>query len=397
MLAAVRPLAERETCPLAFAARRILAAAPASDVDLPPFRKAMMDGFALRADDLAGPRLEDGSAVLVAAGESRAGAPFAGDVLPGQCVEIFTGAQVPDDLDQVVMVEQTARRGNRVHVAAKSAPGEHVQPRAAVLAVGDAPFESGRRLAPVDLAVLASMGVAEVPVFRQVKVAVLTTGDELVPPWVVPGPGQIREGNTFFLAARLVELEHEIVEVGAVPDDEELLRQHFARALDVADVVITTGGVSMGKYDLVGKVFEELGVVPHLHKVAVKPGKPIWFGLRGTKPVLGLPGNPVSAVLGLELFVRPLLAKLAGATDPEELGERLRKGRWLGPKVAAPQRQDNLPARVTHGADGVDELSPVAYQGSSDVVGAARATAFAIVPHGGAIERGQLIEYRPLR
>jgi molybdopterin molybdotransferase len=397
MLAAVAPLRERESCPLAFAARRVLAARPTSDVDLPPFRKAMMDGFALRSSDLAGPRLEDGSAVLVVAGESRAGAPFAGDVLPGQCVEIFTGAAVPDDCDQVAMVEQCTRRGNRVHVKSAGAPHEHVQARAAVLAVGDAPFEPGRRLAPVDLAVLASMGVAEVPVHRQVKVAVLTTGDELVPPWVVPGPGQIREGNTFFLAARLVELEHEVVEVGAVPDDEELLRQHFARALDIADVVVTTGGVSMGKYDLVGKVFEELGVVPQLHKVAVKPGKPIWFGLRGAKPVLGLPGNPVSAVLGLELFVRPLLAKLSGATDPAELGERLRRGRWLGPRCEAPQRQDNLPARVGHGADGVDELAPVAYQGSSDVVGAARATAFAIVPQGGAIETGQLVDYRPLR
>ncbi|MEZ5978754.1 MAG: molybdopterin molybdotransferase MoeA [Planctomycetota bacterium] len=396
VLEALRPIGERETCQLAFAAGRVLAERPVSDVDLPPFRKSMMDGYAVRSEDLAGPRRADGACVLVCGGESRAGAPFAGDVLPGRCVEIFTGAEVPVDCDQVVMVERTEREGNRVLVRAESSRDEHVQERGAILRAGEGPFEVGRRLTPVDLSVLASMGVAEVPVFRQVRVAVLTTGDELVPPWVVPGPGQIREGNTFFLASRLLHLDHEVTEVGAIPDDEELLREHFGRVLDDADAVVTTGGVSMGKYDLVGKVFEELGVEPRLHKVAVKPGKPIWFGMRGPKPVLGLPGNPVSAVLGLELFVRPALAKLSGVSDARELGERLRKGRWNGPRRTAPERQDNLPCTVAPGDDGVDVLEPVAYQGSADVVGAARATAFAIVPQGGAIERGELVEFRPL-
>jgi molybdopterin molybdotransferase len=397
LLDAVQPLGEVEPCQLAFAAGRILGQRPVSDVDLPPFRKAMMDGFAVRSADLDGPRLEDGSAVLVVVGESKAGTPYDGDVLPGQCVEIYTGAEVPDDCDQVVMIERSARRGNKVHLSADASAAEHVQERAAIIRAGDGPFEVGRRISSVDLSVLAAMGVAEVPVFRQVRVAVLTTGDELVPPWAVPGPGQIREGNTFYLASRLMHLDHEVVEVGAVPDDEELLREHFGAALEKADVVVTTGGVSMGKYDLVGKVFEELGVEPRLHKVAVKPGKPIWFGMRGTTPVLGLPGNPVSAVLGLELFVRPLLAKMAGVTDSDELGERLRRGRWTGPRREAPTRQDNLPCTVRQGDDGIEVLESVAYQGSSDVVGAARATALAVVPHGGAIETGELVRYRPLQ
>lgn len=393
----MQPLGEVEACPLAFAAGRVLGAKPLSDVDLPPFRKAMMDGYAVRAADLEGPRLEDGSAALVVAGESKAGTPFDGDVLPGQCVEIFTGAQVPDALDQVVMVERATRRGNKVHLAIAAAVGQHVQERAAIIRTGDGPFEVGRRLSSVDLSVLAAMGVAEVPVFRQVKVAVLTTGDELVPPWATPGPGQIREGNTFYLASRLMHLDHEVVEVGAVPDDEELLRQHFGSALESADAVVTTGGVSMGKYDLVGKIFEELGVEPRLHKVAVKPGKPIWFGMRGAKPVLGLPGNPVSAVLGLELFVRPVLAKMAGVADADEVGERLRTGRWVGARCEAPTRQDNRPCTVRQGDDGIEVLEPVAYQGSSDVVGAAHAMALAVVPQGGAIETGELVRYRPLR
>jgi molybdopterin molybdotransferase len=226
-------------------------------------------------------------------------------------------------------------------------------------------------------------------------IAVLTTGDELVPPWTVPGPGQIREGNTFYLASRLMHLDHEVVEVGAVPDDEELLRQHFGAALEKADVVVTTGGVSMGKYDLVGATFEKLGVVPHLHKIAVKPGKPIWFGLQGTKPVLGLPGNPVSALLGLEAFVRPVLAKLEGETGAA-LGERLGRAVWDGPERAAGDRQLNFPCRLEQGDDGRQRLVPLPWKGSADIVTVTDATALAVLEAGSTVAPGDVVPYRAL-
>ena len=311
MLGHIEPLGEVEELPIAYACGRVLAEAPASDVDIPPFRKAMMDGFAVRAADFEGAPREDGGVWFAVAGESRAGVPFDGTCQCGQVIEIYTGAEIPDNLDAVVMVEHSTRDGNRVLLKDAPPANQHVQARAEILATGSKPFEVGRRLSPTDLGVLAAIGAHPLRVFRQVRVAVLTTGDELVPPWEPLGPGQIREGNTLTLAARCLQLDLEVVRVGIVPDDEEVLKSEFTTALGLADALITTGGVSMGKYDLVGKTFEALGVEPLLHKVAVKPGKPIWFGKRGKQPVLGLPGNPVSSQLGMEIFVKPVRFALA--------------------------------------------------------------------------------------
>ena len=395
MLGHIEPLGEIEELPIAYACGRILAEAPASDVDIPPFRKAMMDGFAVRSSDFAGAPRDAGGVWFAVAGESRAGAPFEGLCQSGQAIEIYTGAEIPDDLDAVVMVEHSTREGQRVRLEDEPGANQHVQARAEILASGARPFEVGRRLSPTDLGVLAAIGAHPLRVFRQVRVAILTTGDELVPPWEPLGPGQIREGNTLTLAARCLQLDLEVVRVGIVPDDEAVLLREFESALESADALITTGGVSMGKYDLVGKTFEALGIEPLLHKVAVKPGKPIWFGKRGLKPVLGLPGNPVSSQLGMEIFVRPLLAKLAGATGCE-LTAATRLGVWCGPTRTAGWRQENLPCRVAHDAQGRVELHPLVYRGSADLVTVASAQAFAILGAEATVEAGATIEYRPL-
>lgn len=394
ILAQIAPLAELEAVPLAFAAGRILGRAPASDVDLPPFRKAMMDGFALRSADLERLPKEEKGVRFALVGEARAGVPFEGLLFPGQAIEIYTGAAVPAELDQVVMVERSERLGQQVTLNAGPRPGEHVQPVADVLARGQAPFSVGRRLSPADLAVLSAMGAHPVDCLRAVKVGVLTTGDELVPPWVAPGPGQIREGNTLYLAARLLELGHEVTRVGIVPDDPEIMEQEFRQTLAESDALITTGGVSMGKYDLVGQTFEKLGVQPILHKVAVKPGKPIWFGMLGQKPVLGLPGNPVSALLGLEAFVRPALAKLSGQRDFEP---QFGLGLWQGPAQAPYDRQQNLPCTLRALPDGRQALEPLPWKGSSDILSAAAAEALAVIDANTAVSPGQLLRYRPLR
>lgn len=379
-----------ETVPLAMAAGRLLAKAVVSDVNLPPFEKAMMDGVALRASDAAEP-----GARLRIVGESRAGVPFAGSVPPGAAIEIYTGAELPAELDAVEMVERTSREGDDVVLENAIRPEQHVSHTGEILGVGRPALAPPRRLTPADLSVLASVGCHQVPVFRQPRVTILTTGDELVPVAETPGTGQIREGNTLYLAAAVAKVGGLVLDAGIVRDDEAELERAFGRALAEGDVLVTTGGVSMGKYDLVGKTLERLGVEPVLHKVAIKPGKPIWFGMAGDKPVFGLPGNPVSSLLGFETFVRPALAKLAGA-GPDEVKERIGHGVWRGPTERARGRQFNLPAIRSLDESGVVQLSPVAYLGSADIVGASRADALAIVPEGENVEPGQVVEFRPL-
>jgi molybdopterin molybdotransferase len=382
-----------EEVPLAEAAGRVLARPAVSDVDVPPFEKSMMDGFALRAADLAEPGQS-----LACVGESRAGAPFDGDLPPGACIEIYTGAELPAACDAVQMVELTRREGDRVVFVEAVASGRHVSHRAEILGEGRTVFEPRRRLTAADLSVLASIGLDPVPVVPRPRVSVLTTGDELVPPTERPGRGQIREGNTLYLAAAVGALGCSVRRAGIVRDDPEELEAAFREALDEGDALVTTGGVSVGKYDLVGTTFERIGVEPVLHKVAIKPGKPIWFGMLGPKPVFGLPGNPVSSLLGFEVFVRPALARLAGARAEED-AERVHVGRWQGREMRASGRQHNLPARVlaTAGEDGVDLVEPVPFRGSADVVSASLADALVIVPAEGAIRNGDLVSYRPLR
>ena len=311
-------------------------------------------------------------------------------VPPGSCVEIFTGAEMPADCDAVEMIERTEREENRVVFERLVPPAQHVSHLGEILGQGRTVLTPPRRLSAADLSVLASVGCDPTPVFARVRVSVLTTGDELVPATQTPGAGQIREGNTLFLAAACERLGCEVRRPGIVPDDPAALETAFRAALEEGDALVTTGGVSVGKYDLVGATFERIGVEPVLHKVAIKPGKPIWFGMRGAQPVFGLPGNPVSSLLGFEVFVRPALARLSGA-GPAEEQERIRNGRWLGAPARSRGRQVNLPARVRSGADGIDQLEPVPFRGSADVVAGSEADALVIVPADSQIATGELV------
>lgn len=392
ILGRIEPGRAVERVPLAAARGRVLAEAVRSDVDLPPFEKSAMDGFAVHSADFEG---ADGPVELVCVGESRAGAPFEGSVGRGECTEIYTGAELSAGCDAVVMVEKAERDGDRVRLDDRPRPHQHVSHRGEILSVGAEVLEPGRRLGTEDLGVLAAVGCALVPVFRKPRVSVLTTGDELVPVDRTPAHGQIREGNTIVLAASCEAVGCEVLECAIVPDDEAVLLERFGAALETSDALVTTGGVSMGKYDLVGATFEKLGVEPVLHKVAIKPGKPIWFGLRGSTPVFGLPGNPVSSLLGFRVFVQPALARMAGAGD-EEQRERLARGVWQGPPTRPQWRQQNLPAVVEEREDGRRHLVPVPWRGSADMVGVSRATALAVVPPDTVVETGQELFYRPL-
>ncbi len=389
ILARVATLDATERVPLAAAAGRALAQEVVSDVDLPPFEKSMMDGYALRSAELGA------GGTLLLAGESRAGAPFEGPLPPGACVAIYTGAELPAGCDAVEMVERTRREGERVRFEGPLAPGRNVSHRGEILRRGGRVLAPPRRLSALDLSVLASAGQDPVLVRRRPRVSVLTAGDELVPSDRVPGPGQIREGNTLFLAAACEAAGAQVLRAGILPDREDALVEAFGAALERGDALVTSGGVSVGKYDLVGAAFEKVGVEPVLHKVAIKPGKPIWFGMRGAQPVFGLPGNPVSSLLGFEVFVRPALAKLAGF-EAEACRARLSLGRWSGAATSSAGREDNLPVRVRQEEDGVFQLEPLAYRGSADHVAVAEADGFAVVPADRTIQPGELVHFRPL-
>jgi molybdopterin molybdotransferase len=310
-------------------------------------------------------------------------------------VEIFTGAELPADCDAVEIVERVTREGDTVIFQAPVASGANVSHQGEILSVGRTVFHPHRRLSSADLAVLAAIGMVKVPVFPRIKVSILTSGDELVPVKERPGRGQIREGNTHYLRSVCERASCKVETVDIVPDNQALLENAFREALEAGDALITTGGVSVGKYDLVGAALAAIGVEPVLHRVAIKPGKPIWFGVLGSRPVFGLPGNPVSSMLGFEVFVRPALARMGGAGESEQ-AERLRHGRWRGAKFTASDRQHNEPARVAQASDGVDELWPIEWKGSADIVAASQADAFAVIPPGATIEAGAMIDYRPL-
>jgi molybdenum cofactor synthesis domain-containing protein len=366
---------------------------------LPPFDKSAMDGFAVHSADFLSPELAGtGERTLRVLGESRAGAAYSGSVPLGACVEIYTGAELPADCDAVVMVEHSRAlvQTNSVVLRDRPAPLQNICTRGQDIACGARVLASSTRIRAVDLALLASVGCDPVPVIRRPRVAVLTSGDELVPPTRVPARGQIREGNTLHLSAMSAAAGAHAENLGVVRDDPDELARAFASALERCDALITTGGVSMGKYDLVGAALEKVGVAGVFHRVAIKPGKPLWFGSRGKVAVFALPGNPVSCLVNHELFVAPALRKLGGELIGTEFGAGLPRGRWGGGAKPANAREQYLPVLVRQGDDGVTHLEPVKWNGSADVVGISKCEALAVVPIDAALERGDLLAYRRL-
>lgn len=389
------PVLEVERVPLAAALGRVLAEAPCSDVDLPPFEKSAMDGFAVHSADFAASAASQGERTLPIVGESRAGTSFSGKVPAGACAAIYTGAELPAGTDAVVMVERSELLdgGARVRLRDRPEPGQHVCHRGQDLRSGQTVLASGRRLRAVDLALLAAVGSDPVPVLRRPKALVLTTGDELVAPQLRPGPGQIREGNTYHLSALCAQDGADVRNLGVVRDEPALLERAFAGALEACDVLITTGGVSMGKYDLVAQALAKVGVQELFHRVAVKPGKPLWFGTRETRLVFALPGNPVSCLVNHTLFVGPALRRMGGE-QPAETPALF--GRWEGKAVAANAREQYLPVTLQSSETAVTCLRPVRFSGSADVVGVTRAQALAVVGADRGLAPGEVARYLPL-
>jgi molybdopterin molybdotransferase len=304
------PRTGQETVPLAAARGRVLAAAVAAPRDVPPFRNSAMDGYAVRSADveMASASAPVSLRVLETVGAgSVAGQPVAS----GTAIRIMTGAPVPAGADAVVRVEDTGEAGDAVLVRAAVAPHGNVRDAGEDIRAGETVLEAGRRLRPADIGLLASLGLPAVPVARRPRVAILATGDELVDVGERLGPGQIVNSNAYTLAAAVEEAGGEPLRLGIVRDQRERLRAAFAEAL-TTDVMLSTGGVSVGNFDYVRSILAELGYQERFWKVAQKPGKPLTFGLCGRTPAFGLPGNPVSSLVCFYLYVLPALRAMMG-------------------------------------------------------------------------------------
>jgi molybdopterin molybdotransferase len=342
-----------------------------SDLDMPPFDKAMMDGFALRCSDL-----RDGRAELRIIEEIIAGKMPTKALNAGQASRIMTGAPIPPGADAVVMIER-CEVADKVRVNdPKLKAGANILARGREMRVGETVLHVGTRIRPQEIGLLAAVGRTSAKVQRAPIVAVVCTGDELVSPDVKPGPGHIRNSNGPMLLAQIQRAGGTPRFVGIARDEPSHLRELIADGLQ-SDVLLLSGGVSAGKLDLVPGVLAELGVQPLFHKVAIKPGKPLLFGVMGSRLVFGLPGNPGASMVCFELFVRPAIRGLM-ALDP---GPRMVKATLT---KDFPYRTDRLtyhPARLRLTETGWT-IEPVGWFGSPDLRGTSPANAFVVLPEG---------------
>lgn len=379
-----------EEVPLAEAAERILAWDLKARRTQPPFDASAMDGYAVRAADIESP-----PATLAVIGESAAGLRFSGRVGPGEAVRIFTGAPVPVGADTILLQENaSALEADRISALEPALPGRHIRIAGLDFKESDVLLGKGRLLDPAAIALAAAGGHAQLPVVRRPLVALIATGDELVPPDTVPGADQIIASNHFGIGA-LAKLDGaDVLDLGIVPDQQHAIAGAARSALEAgAHIVVTLGGASVGERDLVRQVLTDEGMELDFWKIAMRPGKPLMFGRFGETRVLGLPGNPVSSFICAHLFLRPMIARLSGRIfradlRPAKLGKALK---------ANDERQDYLRALVEEHTDG-SVATPFETQDSSMLTTLARSNGLIIrEPHAPAAEAGTLCTVLMLR
>jgi molybdopterin molybdotransferase len=383
VLERAQPLAA-ERVPLEHAAGRVLAETATALVDLPPFPSSAMDGYAVRSADTPG--------TLPVVARIAAGSPADRPLAAVEAMGISTGGVVPDGADAVIQHEAVVENDNAITIPKPVVQGANIRPVGRDALAGGVVVSAGMRLGAAQIGALAAAGVAEVTCVRRPRAVVLTTGSELRAPGTPLEPGEVYEANGVMLAAQLDAEGAVVTRLDAVEDDEAEHRRAIEQGLE-HDVLVTSGGVSVGPHDLVRRVEAELGVEEVFWRVAVRPGKPVSFGVRGTTLVFGLPGNPVSSLVACELFVRPALRALQGAADPRP---RFAVGRLAAPVTRNAGRDDLLRARSTVTDDGV-VLEPVGGQESHMIVRAAEADALVLVPRGeGELAAGANVRYLAL-
>ena len=375
-LAAVLSGAEalrEEMVALDSAYRRILARDLAALRTQPPQAMSAMDGYAVRAADAANVGVR-----LRVTGEVAAGRPFDRVVGPGEAARIFTGGVIPDGADAVIIQEDTVVEGDHIAIAEAAVAGRHIRRAGVDFREGDVLLTAGSRLSDRDLSLAAAMNYPRLPVHRQPKVALLATGDELVMPGEMPGPGQIVYSNGYALRALARAEGADVVDLGIAADTLAATTAGIRRARDLgADVLVTTGGASVGDHDLVKRALDAEGVAMAFWRIAMRPGKPLMHGRLDAMRVIGLPGNPVSSYVCAFLFLVPLIRKLSGRSTVHHATESALLGRDV---AANDQREDYLRARLTTREDGALVVAPVNHQDSSLLGNLAAAQALLIRP-----------------
>ncbi|HKQ78505.1 MAG TPA: gephyrin-like molybdotransferase Glp [Blastocatellia bacterium] len=388
------PTMGAEEVRLAQSVGRVLRCDCVSDLDLPPFDRARMDGYALRAGDTESAVIERPVRLRVI-GEAAAGQAFEGQVNEGEAVRIMTGAPIPRGADAVEKIEviRILDKG-LIEFESPVNPGQFITPRGIEARAGAVVVKSGERVTAAVSAALASFGCARLMVSRKPRLTLLSTGTELVAVEERPGPSQIRNSNTYSLAGYAESAGAEVVNAGIVRDDFDATREAIAEALSSSDVVMLSGGVSMGDYDLVKPALGDLGAEILVEKVAMHPGKPTVFARHGKKIVFGLPGNPVSVAVSFHLFARPALLKMQGASAIHLPRMSAYASR---PVKGAPPRRSHQPARLVI-RSGRAEAEPLKWSGSSDLVAFMRADCLIVVPEDRqSMNEGELVEVISLR
>lgn len=370
--------------PITAAREMVLAETVTASEAIPPFANTAMDGYAVRAVDTRGATKTSPKVLAVSATVPAGGvAPRA--LESGEAMRIMTGAPMPEGADAVVMVELTRPAGFDVMILAEVPPGNHVRPAGDDIRPGTEVFHPGTVLTPGHLGVLASIGRETVKVYRRPRVGVMSTGDELVEGPQPLQPGQIRDSNRLTLLSLVAEAGCHPVDLGLIRDDERAIRTALDRAVEQTDAVITSGGVSMGDYDLIKAILSELGDFNWM-QVAIKPAKPLAFGIMAGTPVFGLPGNPVSSMVSFELFARPALRRMMGRLDAE------RPHLWAITDDGLRREPDGkthfLRVVVTQRGDGAWRVRSAGGQGSHQLLAMASANGLAVLPDGEGVEPG---------
>jgi len=387
MLSRISAVKETQTLALLRAVGRVTATPVISPIDVPGFDNSAMDGYAVRLTDI------QSGAVLPVAGKAFAGQPYSGVWPEGTCIRIMTGAPIPAGTEAVIMQEEAEVSNSGVRFPASVKVNQNIRRRGEDILQGTAILDAGVKLSAAELAMIASLGIKEVNVYRPIKVAVFSTGDELRLPGEVLAEGQIYDTNRLAVHIMLDQLGCEVIDLGIIPDNEEILRTTFQQADQQADVVISSGGVSVGEADYTKQILEQLGEVG-FWKLAIKPGKPFAFGRLSHSWFCGLPGNPVSAAVTFYQLVQPLLARLSGQ-QTQALPARMRV-RSAGKLKKTPGRLDFQRGILKTGADGELEVHTTGHQGSHIFSSFSQANCFVVLERDrGNVEPGEWVDVEP--